>query len=71
MILSLLFLQWVKQRMNYHNLAYGLAESPSKREMDMLLSNGEQVTMALLSIKLNAIGDRCHFSNRCSGRSHN
>ena len=38
------------------NLAFGLAESPSKREMDMLLSNGEQVTMALLSIRLNAIG---------------
>lgn len=38
------------------NLAFGLAESPSKREMDMLLSNGEQVSMALLSIKLNAIG---------------
>lgn len=38
------------------NLAFGLAESPSKREMDMLLSNGEQVTMALLAIKLNAIG---------------
>lgn len=38
------------------NLAFGLADSPSKREMDMLLSNGEQVTMALLAIKLNAIG---------------
>ncbi|MFJ7826988.1 aspartate kinase [Psychrobacillus sp. NPDC096623] len=38
------------------NLAYGLAESPSKREMDMLLSNGEQITMALLAIKLNALG---------------
>lgn len=38
------------------NLAFGLAESPAKREMDMLLSNGEQVTMALLSIRLNAIG---------------
>lgn len=38
------------------NLASELAESPSKREMDMLLSNGEQITMALLSIKLNAIG---------------
>ena len=38
------------------NLAFELAESPSKREMDMLLSNGEQVTMALLSIKLNAMG---------------
>ncbi|SDM77318.1 aspartate kinase [Psychrobacillus sp. OK028] len=38
------------------NLAHGLAESPSKREMDMLLSNGEQITMALLAIKLNALG---------------
>lgn len=37
-------------------LAFELADSPSKREMDMLLSSGEQVTMALLSLKLNAIG---------------
>ncbi|MFF2755106.1 aspartate kinase [Psychrobacillus sp. NPDC058041] len=37
-------------------LAYELSESPNKREMDMLLSTGEQVTMSLLSIKLNSIG---------------
>lgn len=37
-------------------LAFELTDSPSKREMDMLLSSGEQVTMALLSLKLNAIG---------------
>lgn len=37
-------------------LAYELAESPSKREMDMLLTNGEQITMSLLAIKLNALG---------------
>lgn len=37
-------------------LAYELSESPNKREMDMLLSTGEQATMSLLSIKLNSIG---------------
>ncbi|WP_391116256.1 aspartate kinase [Psychrobacillus sp. L3] len=38
------------------NLAYELSETPNKREMDMLLSTGEQATMSLLSIKLNDIG---------------
>lgn len=38
------------------NLAVELSETPTKREMDMLLSTGEQVTMSLLAIKLNAMG---------------
>lgn len=38
------------------NLAYELSENPSKREMDMLLSTGEQTAMALLAIKLNQLG---------------
>jgi aspartate kinase len=37
-------------------LAYEVASSPSQREMDMLLSTGEQVTIALLSMALQAIG---------------
>ncbi|MBW4552484.1 MAG: aspartate kinase [Aphanocapsa sp. GSE-SYN-MK-11-07L] len=37
-------------------LAYEVANSPSQREMDMLLSTGEQVTIALLSMALQAIG---------------
>ncbi|MDI2588304.1 aspartate kinase [Psychrobacillus sp. NEAU-3TGS] len=38
------------------NLANEITENPSKREMDMLLSTGEQVTMSLLAIQLNALG---------------
>jgi len=37
-------------------LAKELSPSPSKREMDMLLSTGEQVSIALLAIALHAIG---------------
>lgn len=38
------------------NLANEITDNPSKREMDMLLSTGEQVTMSLLAIQLNALG---------------
>ncbi|MFJ8063250.1 aspartate kinase [Psychrobacillus sp. NPDC096426] len=38
------------------NLANEITDNPSKREMDMLLSTGEQVTMALLAIQLNTLG---------------
>lgn len=37
-------------------LALQLSPSPNRRELDMLLSTGERVTMALLSIALNAKG---------------
>lgn len=37
-------------------LAKELSEHPSRREMDMLLSTGEQVSIALLSIALQALG---------------
>lgn len=37
-------------------LANELAENPIKRELDMLLSTGEQMTMALLAIQLNEMG---------------
>lgn len=37
-------------------LAGEISSSPSKREMDMLLSTGEQVTIALLSIALQEMG---------------
>ncbi|ALC89749.1 aspartate kinase [Bacillus sp. FJAT-18017] len=37
-------------------LAKGITSSPSKREMDMLLSTGEQVTISLLSMALKALG---------------
>lgn len=38
------------------SLAKDITENPSKREMDMLLSTGEQVTIALLSMALQAQG---------------
>ncbi|WP_059171585.1 aspartate kinase [Bacillus sp. FJAT-27445] len=37
-------------------LAKELTSSPSKREMDMLLSTGEQVTISLLAMALHALG---------------
>lgn len=37
-------------------LANEISKTPSRREMDMLLSTGEQVTIALLSIALQEIG---------------
>ena len=36
--------------------AYSLARTPNKREIDMLISTGEQQSAALLSIALNSIG---------------
>ncbi len=37
-------------------LAKGISSNPPQREMDMLLSTGEQVSIALLSIALNELG---------------
>lgn len=37
-------------------LAQGISSNPCRREMDMLLSTGEQVTIALLSMALQEIG---------------
>jgi aspartate kinase len=38
------------------SLAHELSTKPSPREMDMLLSAGERITMSLLSIHLNSLG---------------
>ncbi len=38
------------------NLAFSVSKNPPSREMDMLLSTGEQVTISLLSIALNELG---------------
>jgi aspartate kinase len=38
------------------NLAKAISQNPSRREMDMLLSTGEQVSIALLSIALQELG---------------
>ena len=37
-------------------MAHSISNNPQKRELDMLLSTGEQVTIALLSIALNEYG---------------
>lgn len=37
-------------------LAYELSKTPSRREMDMLLSTGEQVSIALLSMAVQELG---------------
>lgn len=41
---------------NLIEMAHKLSKNPSKREMDVLLSTGEQVTISLLSIALNEMG---------------
>ena len=48
--------QWAKTTDELVRLANEISENPTKREMDMLLSTGEQVTMALLAIQLNQLG---------------
>jgi len=40
------------------NLGKQITPNPSKREMDMLVSTGEQVTIALLSIAINAMDEK-------------
>src|SRR5207245_8612877 len=42
-------------------LAHAITEFPDEREMDMLLSTGERVTIALLAMALSAMG----FDDRC------
>src|SRR5688572_9364661 len=37
-------------------LAHGVCENPARRELDMLLTTGERISMALLSMALNARG---------------
>ena len=41
---------------NLNNLAKSISKNPNKRELDMLLSTGEQVTIALLSMSINEYG---------------
>ena len=38
------------------NMAHSLSAHPPKRELDMLLSTGEQISISLLSIALNELG---------------
>ena len=39
-----------------NHLAHSISKKPNSRELDMLLSTGEQVTIALLSMSLNEYG---------------
>jgi len=41
---------------NLIKMAYSIAEKPSPRELDMLLTAGERISMALLSMALNGMG---------------
>ena len=41
---------------NLNKLAESISKNPNSRELDMLLSTGEQVTIALLSMSLNEYG---------------
>ena len=49
-------------------MAYEVSDHPPKRELDMLLSTGEQVSIAMLSMALNAMGyDAISFTGRQVG----
>lgn len=49
-------------------LAYQITDSPREREMDMLLSVGERITMALLSMAINNLGhEAISFTGSQSG----
>jgi aspartate kinase len=41
---------------NFVGMARGISKAPSRREMDMLLSTGERITMSLLCMALNELG---------------
>jgi len=56
-------------------LAHGITESPSERELDMLISTGEQVSVALLAMAIHKLGfDAISFTGAQVGivtdRSH-
>ncbi|HEX7447160.1 MAG TPA: aspartate kinase, partial [Pirellulales bacterium] len=40
------------------DLAHEISESPPAREMDMLLSTGEQVSVALMAMAIDSLGDQ-------------
>jgi aspartate kinase len=45
-------------------MAHEISPDPDKRELDVLMSTGEQVSMSLLSIALNQFGCRRRFFYR-------
>ena len=40
------------------NLAYKITNNPSERELDMLISTGEQVSVALLAMAIHKLGEQ-------------
>ena len=48
-------------------MAEEISENPSKREMDMLLTTGEQITISLLTMALIEKGYQCYFLYRMAG----
>ncbi|HSA78339.1 MAG TPA: aspartate kinase, partial [Nitrospirota bacterium] len=50
------------------NLASQVAENPDPREMDMLVSTGERVTIALLAMAIHSLGHKAQsFTGRQAG----
>jgi len=46
-------------------LANEISSNPSRREMDMLLTTGEQISIALLSMALQELGPHRRASRHC------
>ncbi len=52
-------------------LASQLSDSPTEREMDVLLATGEQTTIALTAMAINAMGGKAiSFTGAQAGISH-
>lgn len=47
--------------------AHEINRKPSKRELDMLLATGEQVSVALMAMAFQALGRSGHFPERVPG----
>ena len=52
---------------NLIKLARQLAPDPTERELDVLLATGEQTTIALTAMTLNAIGGKAVSLTGCAG----
>ena len=53
------------------SLAAEINEKPPAREMDMLLSTGEQVSVALMAMAIDSLGYKARQPYRCSDRNQN
>ena len=48
--------------------ALSIDSNPPEREMDMLMTAGERISMSLLAMAIHAAGDRAHSVHRSAGR---